>query len=104
MKHAVGLAITLLIFASGSSAPSRAQAPSAQDSDASEPAAMEALNKMGGYLRTLKDFEVKAAITSEDVLDVGSRVLFCMTGSRSRSMPVAWDITRPSTRRRPLLN
>jgi hypothetical protein len=36
-----------------------------------EPDAMEALNKMGVYLRTLKSFQVQADITTDDVLDDG---------------------------------
>jgi hypothetical protein len=79
MKRIVGFAIALLIFATGLAALLRAQAAGTQDSDAIGPAAMEALNKMGAYLRTLKDFEVKAAITSEDVLDDGEKLQFAHT-------------------------
>jgi hypothetical protein len=36
-----------------------------------DPDAIEALNKMGVYLRTLKSFQVQADITTDDVLDDG---------------------------------
>lgn len=39
-----------------------------------EPAAMEVLNKMGAYLRSLKAFQVDAEVTSEYVLDDGQKV------------------------------
>ena len=40
---------------------------------------MEALNKMGAYLRTLKDFQVRADVTSEDVLTDGQKVQFAQS-------------------------
>lgn len=46
----------------------------AQQSPAIEPDAMEALNKMGVYLRTLRSFEVVADITTDDVLDDGETI------------------------------
>ena len=46
----------------------------AQDkSDLIAPEAMKALNQMGAYLRTLKDFQVQAEITTEDVLADGQK-------------------------------
>jgi hypothetical protein len=36
-----------------------------------DPNAMEALNKMGAYLRSLKAFQVDSAVTNDDVLDDG---------------------------------
>ena len=39
----------------------------------------EALNNMGTYLRSLKDFQVKAAVTSEDVLSDGEKLTFTHT-------------------------
>lgn len=44
---------------------------SARDID---PGAMAALDKMGGYLRTLKAFQVIAVTTTEDVLDSGQKI------------------------------
>ena len=41
-----------------------------------DPGAMEALNKMGVYLRTLKSFQVWANITTDNVLDDGQTIQF----------------------------
>jgi hypothetical protein len=41
-----------------------------------DPGAMEALDKMGAYLRTLKSFQVRADITTDDVLDDGQTIQF----------------------------
>jgi hypothetical protein len=49
------------------------QAPAQSTSDI-DPDAMAALNKMGTYLRSLKAFQIRAAITSESVLDDGQKV------------------------------
>jgi hypothetical protein len=48
----------------------------AQQSALIEPDAMAALTKMGGYLRTLKAFEVEAITSAEDVLEDGQKVQF----------------------------
>jgi len=39
-----------------------------------EPAAMDALNRMGAFLRTLKAFQVEAEVTDETVLDDGQKI------------------------------
>src|SRR5688572_30565525 len=41
-----------------------------------DPDAMEALKQMGEYLRTLDKFQVKAAITTEEVLEDGQKIEF----------------------------
>ncbi len=41
-----------------------------------DPGAMDALNKMGAYLRTLKSFQVRADITTDNVLDNGQTIQF----------------------------
>ena len=41
-----------------------------------EPDAMAALTKMGGYLRSLKAFQVDVATSTEDVLEDGQKVQF----------------------------
>jgi hypothetical protein len=41
-----------------------------------DPGAMEALDKMGAYLRTLKSFQVWADITTDNVLDDGQTIQF----------------------------
>ena len=43
------------------------------------PEAMKALNQMGAYLRTLKDFQVQAEITTEDVLSDGQKLQYAST-------------------------
>ena len=47
------------------------QAAEAKQTPAIDPGAMETLNKMGTYLRTLKSFHVDADVTNDDVLDDG---------------------------------
>jgi len=56
------------------SAVASAQADSAKADTAIDPDAIAALSKMGNYLRTLNAFQVKATITTEDVLDDGEKV------------------------------
>ena len=41
-----------------------------------DPGAMEALDKMGVYLRTLKSFQVRAEVSTDDVLDDGQTIQF----------------------------
>jgi hypothetical protein len=41
-----------------------------------DPDAMEALNKMGAYLRTLKSFQVTAEVATDNVLDDGQTIQF----------------------------
>jgi hypothetical protein len=45
-----------------------------KDAPAIEPGAMDALNKMGSYLRTLNSFQVKADITDDDVIEDGQTI------------------------------
>jgi len=47
---------------------------SAQADTTIDPDAIAALNKMGAYLRTLNAFQVKATVTTEDVLDDGEKL------------------------------
>ncbi|MGD0445575.1 MAG: DUF2092 domain-containing protein [Edaphobacter sp.] len=56
--------------------------PAAQASPEIEPDAMEALNKMGTYLRTLKAFQVDSEVTQDDVLDDGQII----TDSKSNTL------------------
>jgi hypothetical protein len=46
----------------------------AQPTPGIDPDAMAALDKMGTYLRSLKAFQIRAAITTENVLDDGQKV------------------------------
>jgi hypothetical protein len=50
------------------------QAADAKTAPVIEPDAMEALTKMGTYLRTLKSFQVDTEVTNDDVLDDGEIV------------------------------
>lgn len=78
----VGLAVALI----GAKAPTLAQQPAAAKS-ALEPAAMDALQKMGAYLRTLKAFQVEAAVTDEDVLEDGQKDQYAGVTSILARMP-----------------
>lgn len=64
-------------WTAGVCAPAKS-APQADSKDtaAVDPAAMEALNKMGVYLRTLKSFQVTAAVTTDRVMDDGQTIQF----------------------------
>lgn len=90
MKRNVGFAITVLLLvvgvsralpAQGASPQKATQKDSPQKSDSIDPAAMDALNQMGIYLRSLKDFQVSAAITTEDVLIDGEKLTHAHTTS-----------------------
>jgi len=48
----------------------------AKAASAIDPDAMDALNKMGVYLRTLKSFQVIANVSTDDVLDDGQTIQF----------------------------
>ena len=81
MKRNIGFAATALVLAICASVPLKAQEPSPQKSDLIDPDAMGALNTMGTYLRSLKDFQVTATITSEDVLTDGEKLTYTHTTS-----------------------
>jgi hypothetical protein len=87
MKRNIGFAITLLILATSSSALLPAQDSSSQKTDQIDPVAMDALNQMGSYLRSLKDFQVSAAVTSEDVLADGEKLTYSHTTNILAAMP-----------------
>jgi hypothetical protein len=52
-----------------------------------EPEAMEALNQMGGYLRSLKSFQVTAEVTDDQVLTDGQKATFHKTVDILARMP-----------------
>lgn len=54
--------------------PARAEERKAVERKAVDPNALRALKEMGKYLRDLKEFEVEAVVTSEDVLDSGEKL------------------------------
>ena len=80
MKRSIGCAVATLALAIIFSAPLPAQ-------DAIAPEAMNALNAMGAYLRTLKEFQVQAAVTTEDVLTDGEKVQFASTDNILAKLP-----------------
>jgi len=48
----------------------------AKEASAIDPDAMDALNKMGVYLRTVKSFQITADVTTDSVLDDGQTIQF----------------------------
>jgi hypothetical protein len=87
MKRNVAHAIGLFMLVGGLCSPLLAQDSSPQKSDLIQPAAMQALNDMGTYLRSLKDFQVQAVVTSEDVLENGEKLTFTHTTNILAAMP-----------------
>jgi hypothetical protein len=65
--------------------------------------AMAALQKMGGYLRTLKAFQVEAVTSTEDVLEDGQKIQFDGVTNLLARMPDRLRITTDSDRRDRLL-
>jgi hypothetical protein len=87
MRHHYRISLartTLIVAAAGALAarPVKAQTPDpvkAQTPDTTEKIdqdAMDALNKMGAYLRSLKAFQVTAEVTTEEVLPDGQKIQF----------------------------
>ncbi len=76
MKRHFECLTALIMLGAALSAPLSAQKDAGSKSELMEPAAMKALNDMGAYLRSLKDFQVDAAITTEDVLDDGEKLQY----------------------------
>jgi hypothetical protein len=87
MKRTVEYLIALMVVGIGLSGPLSAQQGSGSKSDEIDPDALKALNKMGAYLRTLKDFQVEAAVTSEDVLTDGEKLQYGHTSNILASLP-----------------
>jgi hypothetical protein len=79
MKRNIAYTAAALLIATGLSAPLPAQDKA--------PEAMNALNYMGTYLRTLKDFQVQAVVTTEDVLTDGQKVQFGSTTNILAQLP-----------------
>jgi hypothetical protein len=88
MRPDIGTAIGLLMLATGLCAPLPAQhADRIIKSDLIAPEAKQALNKMGAYLRSLKDFEVRAEVTTEDVLTDGEKLQYAQTATILARLP-----------------
>ena len=75
------LATLLLSAAAGQAqeADAGAAAPAVEPTAAIEPAALEALDKMGAYLRTLNSFEIRSDDTIDEVLESGQKLQFAST-------------------------
>jgi hypothetical protein len=52
-----------------------------------DPTAVQALNRMANYLRTLNTFQIKAQITREEVLDDGQKITFGGTADMLAQRP-----------------
>jgi hypothetical protein len=55
--------------------PAVAETGTVQPTPVIEPKAMEALQKMGGFLRTLKAYEVSFKVSKDEVLDSGQKIM-----------------------------
>lgn len=69
------------------------------DAPVVEPQAMDALKKMGAYLRTLNAFEIKANTLTDTVLDNGQTVQFAGTANYRVRKPNGFVITVASDRK-----
>src|SRR5258708_6505455 len=88
-------AAALLTLSFGVSAAKPAAKASTDKPDAAkvEPQALDALKKMGAYLRTLGAFEIKADTLTDTVLDNGQTVQFAGTANYSVRKPNGFVIT-----------
>jgi hypothetical protein len=75
LNRTLALAAGLVAAAVGA----QAQTPEPAAKAALEPGAVAALEKMGSYLRSLPAFQVRAATTTEDVLDDGQKIQYAST-------------------------
>jgi hypothetical protein len=87
MERITRYVIAFFVFAAGLSAPLPAQQAGATKSDLMEPESMQALNQTGKYLRSLKDFQVQAEVTSELVLADGQKLQNGHTANLLARMP-----------------
>jgi hypothetical protein len=77
IRLAASLVITALVFCVSVGPRALAKAghqASSQENSSIDPEAMEALNKMGAYLRSLKAFQIDSEVTNDDVLEDGEIV------------------------------
>jgi hypothetical protein len=76
LAPAVATAVMLCGPCASSALAQSAQRAASKETTAIDPGAMEALNRMGTYLRTLKSFQVNADATTDHVLDDGQTIQF----------------------------
>ncbi|MGA8742802.1 MAG: DUF2092 domain-containing protein [Terracidiphilus sp.] len=86
------LVVTVVGVLLGYLSPSQLFAKSGKQADsdkapAIDPSAMQALDKMGAYLRTLHSFQVKADMTTDDVLEDGEAIQSSSTVNLVASRP-----------------
>jgi hypothetical protein len=74
MKHMLRFTSALLLLVAGFATQLPAQEDTIPGTDTIEPGAMQALEKMGAYLRTLKAFQVNSEGTNEIVMTDGQKV------------------------------
>lgn len=74
-----GAAVVVALVAMTSSARGQSAAAAGAGSTSLEPSALDALDRMGAYLRSIKAFQVIARTTTEDVLDSGQKVQYAST-------------------------
>lgn len=67
--------------------PSAVEAKTAEPSPVIEPKAIDALQKMGGFLRTLKTFEVSFKVSKDEVLDSGQKIMVDGTSELTAQRP-----------------
>ena len=96
--YVLQIAFAALIAATGAVAdappvPKPAPAKTADAKPAVDPEAVAALNKMGAYLRTLTNFEIKADTTTDAVLDNGQKVQFAGKNNYKVRRPNGFVIT-----------
>jgi hypothetical protein len=93
---ALSLNLALIIPPVGAQVP--APAASAAPSAAIDPAAIDALKRMGAYLRSLKAFQVESSTTDELVLDDGQKLQYESAVSFLAQMPDRLRVRQSSDR------
>ena len=93
-----GVVVATAAMASTLSAQVSGSAAGQVDTARLDTAAMNALNRMATYLRTLNDLQVKATVTTEDVILDGQKIQMtsAMTLVEPPGDPVGWNAGRPN--------
>jgi hypothetical protein len=87
MKRFIGSTGILFLLSAGLSTALQAQTPAGSESATKEPEALNALKEMAKYLLTLKDFQVRGAITDEIVLVDGQKIQVAKTTNLLARLP-----------------
>ncbi len=101
LTTATALAAGLLALPAAAQTPPPAATPEVvAEADAEvDPASVEALGKMGAYLRTLQAFELKADITADEVTQEGRRLQIGSTATYRVRRPNGFTIDLASDRK-----